>query len=381
MRIAILVAGFPPKWLAGTEIATYNIARHLAKLGHEVHVVTSLDEGLAKESTEEGFCIHRVRGAQRSNLFTLSFLIPAFLAIRKIKPDVVHTQSITMGLCATLIKKILKKPYVVYSRGELYMSWAFKSVISKLVLRNADGVIALTNDMKKNISEIYAGNVYVIPNGIEVDRFVSLSKRNSREELNIAEGDKVVIFVGRFRPEKDIACLIRAMEILVARNPKVRALIIGEGPEEEKLVELTRKVNLDRHVNFAGQVAPKKVPEYMAAADVFVLPSLSEGFPGVILEAMASGLPVVATRVTGIPEIITDGENGFLVSPGDYKQIAEAVLPILENDELSQRMSENNKTKVKQYSWRNTVQMLEEVYMQVSKGNQLGSISGNNAPV
>jgi glycosyltransferase involved in cell wall biosynthesis len=340
MKIVFLVAGFPPKWLSGAEIATYHIAKHLAKLGHEVHVVTSLDKGLSKETTERGFYIHRVRAIRKPNLFTLSFLIPAFREVKRINPDVIHAQSVFLGLCAFLAKKGFGKPYVVCSHGELYFSWAFKALISKQVFANANAVIALTDDMKRTISEVYTGDVYVVPNGIELEDFGNLSKDKSRRELNIGEGDRVLIFVGRFRPEKDMTSLIKAMRIMVERNQKVKLVVVGGGPQERRLKKLAAELNLVQQVNFVGQVPHEKVSGYMAAADVLVLPSLSEGFPVVLPEAMACGLPIVATKVGGIPEIVTDGENGLLVEPRNPEQIAEAVLIILEHDELAQRQRE-----------------------------------------
>jgi glycosyltransferase involved in cell wall biosynthesis len=100
----------------------------------------------------------------------------------------------------------------------------------------------------------------------------------------------------------------------------------------------------------------------MAASDVFALPSLSEGFPIVSLEAMASGLPIVATKVGGLPEIVEDGQNGFLVEPRNPGQIAERALLLLNNDKLRQRISGNNKEKVKEFSWENVVSRLEGLY-------------------
>jgi glycosyltransferase involved in cell wall biosynthesis len=363
MKIAILVAAFPPKWLAGTEIATYNIAKYLAKLGHEVHVITSLDEELARESTKDGFDIHRVRAIKKSNLLTLSFLLPAFSVVRRISPDIVHAQSIPMGLCALLIKRFLKKPYIVYSRGESYMSWAFRATISKLVLKNADAVIALTSDMKRDLSEIYTGHISVIPNGIELDKFTGLSRQESRVRLKISGENRVILFVGRLRPQKNVACLINAMKIIVEHNPKTKLLIIGDGQEEEELKGLTKKLNLGEYIEFVGKVPHEKIPVYMSVADVFILPSLFEGLPNVILEAMAAGLPVVVTRVSGLWEIVIDGVNGFLVEPGVPEQISDKALLLLENDELRERMASENKRNVVEYTWPSTVQKIIDVYL------------------
>ncbi len=100
----------------------------------------------------------------------------------------------------------------------------------------------------------------------------------------------------------------------------------------------------------------------MVASDVLVLPSLSEGFPVTILEAMASGLSIVATTVGGLPEIVKDGENGFLVEPNNYGQIAEKVILLLEDEELRYKISKNNKERTKRYSWGHAVDKLEEIY-------------------
>jgi len=115
-----------------------------------------------------------------------------------------------------------------------------------------------------------------------------------------------------------------------------------------------------------GKVPNEKVPEYMAAADIFVLPSLSEGFPVVIVEAMASGLPIVATNITGLPEIVHDGENGFLVEPKNPAELAERILLLLQDDELRGRIAQNNKQRAKDYTWEKVIDRLEEVYEKIT---------------
>jgi len=363
MKIAILVSGFPPKWLAGMEIATYNIAKHLARRGHEVHVITTLDEGLPKESMEEGFYVHRIFWRKIRFLGVISFWIKIFWCLKNIKPDIVHVQSIGMGIPGFLAKIFLKKPYVVWGRGsDIYLPSTFKNTISKLVLRNAGAVIALTEDMKNEMRKFCDRDIFVIPNGINLNKFKNLSKVNIRSKLKIKEDEKVVIFVGTLRPVKGVKYLIKAMEIIIQKNTNTRLMLVGNGEDRGKLEKLVKEFVLEKHVIFVGKVPNEKVPEYMVASDVFVLPSLSEGFPVVILEAMASGLPIVATKVGGLPEIIKDGENGFLVEPKNPKEIAEKVLLLLEDDELRERISRSFKEKVKNYSWESVVKRLEEVY-------------------
>jgi glycosyltransferase involved in cell wall biosynthesis len=363
MRIAILVRFFPPKWLAGTEIATFNIARHLARRGHQAHVMTSLDEGLSKESLEQGFYVRRISFPRVRFLGTIVFWLKLLLRLWKLKPDLVHSQDISMGVPGFLAKKFLRRPYIVWGRGnEVYFPWLFKKPISKLVLRNADAVIALSEDMKREMQKIWDRDIFVMPNGIDLERFDDLPREEMRVRLQTKADDRLIIFVGRFRPEKAVTYLIEALAVVRQKDQSARLVLVGEGPEEDNLRQLVRHLNLGDCIDFAGQISNEQVPQYMAAADIFVLPSLSEGFPNVVLEAMAVGLPVVASRVGGLPEIIEEGENGFLVEPKMPEQIADRVLLLLRNDGLRIRIARNNRAKAKGYSWEGVVNRLVEVY-------------------
>jgi len=363
MRIAITVPLFPPKWLAGTEIATYNIAKHLARRGHEVHVITSLDEGLPKESIEEGFYVHRIFWRKIRFVGVISFWMKIFWCLKRINPDIVHVQSVGIGIPAFLSKKLLKKPYIVWGRGsEIYISWRFNKQILKLVLKNADIVIALTEHMKREIKKICNREVFVIPNGIDLEKFSNLSKKNIRKRLKIKEDAKIITFVGTLCLVKGVRYLIKAMKIIKQLYPNTRLVLVGDGKEKKKLEKVVVELVLEGCVRFIGKVPNGEIPEYMVVSDVFVLPSLSEGFPNVVLEAMASELPIVATNVGGLPEIIKDGVNGFLVEPKDPEQIAEKVLLLLEDDQLRDKLSRNNRKEVKRYNLGSVVERLEEIY-------------------
>lgn len=267
-----------------------------------------------------------------------------------------------------LAKKLLRKPYLVWCRGsDVYLPWRFKRAGLGLALRNADAVIALTKDMKREIQKICNREIIVIPNGIDLERFQNLSREEARNKLQIKADDKIIIFVGSLRPVKGVKYLIKAMKIVRQKEPNARLILIGNGEEKQDLVKLTGDLNLGNLITFVGQIPNEKVPEYMAASNVFVLPSLSEGFPLVSLEAMACGLPIVVSRVCGLPEIVEDGKNGFLVESGNPEQIAEKVLLLLEDDELRERMSRNNKEKVKDYTWEGVIGRLERIYEAIGR--------------
>jgi len=372
MKIVILISQFLPKWVGGTEIATKNIAGYLARNGHEVHIITSLDKGLPKKKQEDNFFIHRVSHPKIKIFGYLVFWIKCFFSIKKIKPDIVHSQGIQMGIPSFLAKKIFGTPYIVYCRGsEVYLPWKFKKIISKIVFNSADAVIALTDNMKNEIQKNYEKNIIILPNGVDFKKFLNFSKQTIRDKFKINPGEKIIVFVGSLRPVKGVEYLIEAFNIIKNKAPATKLFLVGDGEKKQSLEDLVRKNNLEKQVNFIGQVQNDDIPEYMAIADIFVLPSLSEGFPGVILESMASGLSVVATKVGGLPELIKDGENGFLVEPKNPEQISEKVLLLLEDDKLREKISNNNKEKVKRYSWENVIDKIEKIYSEaIAKNNE-----------
>jgi len=343
-------------------MVTWNIARHLAKKNHKVHVITSGDVSLKKESLEEGFKVHRLRYPKVRFFGFLVFFIKTLLTLKKINPDIVHAQSFLIGLNALVFKKLFGKPYLLSDHGAIYFNWSFRNQISKLVMRDADGVVALTDDMKKEMLKVHHREIHVVPNGIDLEIFETLPRDEVRQRLHIKAEEKLIIFVGRLRPEKGLNYLLNAMEIIKQKEHSAKLILVGGGPEESHLELLAEKLELNDCVKFVGQIPNERVSEYMAASDIFILPSLSEGFPVVILEAMASGLPIVTTRVTGLPEIVNNGENGFLVEPRNPQQLAEKILLLFRENGLREEISRNNKEKVKKYDWKIIIDELEGIY-------------------
>jgi N-acetyl-alpha-D-glucosaminyl L-malate synthase BshA len=372
IKIIMIIPAFPPKFLGGTEIAGYNIVKYLAKRGHNVHVMTQANLEPFKESKGEKFYVHSIQFIKLPFFGLLLFWLKVLFILQKLKPDIIHAQTIDMGVGGLLAKIFLKKPYVVYGRGgDVYSSWMFKNFISKIIIKNANAVFALTEDMKKEMTKIYKRDIIVIPNGIDILKFKNLSKRNIRRIMNIPIDEKIIIFVGRLKAVKGIEYLIKAMEIIQQKNGKAKLMIVGDGAEKEKLETLVDKLNLNKNVMFIGKISNEDIPKYLIMSDIFVLPSLREGFPNVILEAMASGLPIIASNVGGIPEIIKNGENGFLVEPKNPEMIAEKILMLFENNELRKIIIEKNKEDVKRYSWEDITEKLEENYRELINTNRL----------
>lgn len=363
MNIIILVSKFVPSVLGGTEIATYNIAKHLAERGHEVHVITSHDKGLAKDSSEEGFFIHRRKIIKKPIIWPAIYFLHVIRTTRKYDPDIVHVKSIKLGLFALLIKKICHKPYTLWAQGsDIYFPAIPYRFFYKIILANADAVIAQTADEKRVIQNICNRDVMVISNGIDLSRFSILTKKECMNKLQIKTNANIILFVGSLREVKGVRYLIEAMRLLIKQNINVRLMLVGDGPERHKLEKLICDLDIGDYIILIGKVPNDRVIEYMTIASIFVLPSLSEGFPLVIVEAMASGLPIITTNITGLPEIIKENRNGYLVEPKNSTKIAEKILLLLKDDELRKRIAQYNRHDAQNYTWDEITDNLIQIY-------------------
>lgn len=366
MKIVLLVTRFLPRWTAGTEIATFNIAKHLINRGHDVHIVTSFDDGTEDYDKMNNINIHRVKWPNIRLIGTVIFWFNITICINKIRPEIVSSQSIGLGIPALITKIVLNIPYVVWGRGsDVYLNWRFKSCICNLALRNADLVLALTEDMKKNLPNYCIKKTKVVYNGIDLERF-NIDKQQCREANCINGNEGTIIFIGRLNPIKGVKYLIIAMKLFLEKNENAKLLIIGgDDGEKNYLEDLAKKLNISNSIIFAGKISNDLIPNYLYYSDIFILPSLSEGFPNTILEAMASGLPIIASNVGGINEIVQDGINGYLVEPGKPDQIYEKIHSLFENEELRNIMKVNNKMKAMKYSWESIAYQLENCYRKI----------------
>jgi glycosyltransferase involved in cell wall biosynthesis len=179
---------------------------------------------------------------------------------------------------------------------------------------------------------VRADRITVVPNFVDDDAFMAPPASQLlqlRDELRLEEDALVVGVVARLRAPKDHATLLRAAQRLRRSYPNLRVIIVGDGPDRERLTTLTRELGIDPIVRFAGTRPPQ--PNLHHLFDVCVLPTLKEGFPNSVIEAMAAGRPVVASAVGGVPDAIIDGETGRLVPPGDDARLAAALEPLLAN--------------------------------------------------
>jgi glycosyltransferase involved in cell wall biosynthesis len=200
---------------------------------------------------------------------------------------------------------------------------------------------------------------------VQLIRLPPLSKRDI-PVINTSENKKTMLpisllYVGRLEPEKGLPYLIQSISLLKKDNKHVHLKIIGSGPEEKELRTLTKKLDVKNEVTFYGYVKfGEPLFSYYTRADCLVLPSLSEGFPNVIMEAMAFNVAIIATKVGGIPEIIKHKRNGLLVQPGSAEAFAEAIIELIDNPELADSMRKSAKIDALSY----TMEVQQELMLQ-----------------
>lgn len=203
-------------------------------------------------------------------------------------------------------------------------------------VREVDQIVAVSNAMRRACEDLATPRrpIAVVPNGADARVFFPRDRATTRRELGLPVDERIVTFVGVLTPRKGIDTLIEAMGLL-ARKPAGAPLLVvaGIGELRESLEARARELGVADRVRFVGKVPHDDVPLWMAAGDVFCLPSLSEGLPTVVCEAMACGRAVVATAVDGTPEIVDDGATGLLVAPRDPDGLAGALGRILADDE------------------------------------------------
>ena len=349
MKIAILVSGFPPNDIGGAETQSYNMAKQLAKRGHNVTVLTRRSHGAEKEEMIEGFSVKRFRIIDLPVLRYFSHMIFSLREISKLKDaDILQCMMLRPnGVIGALAKKLLGIKTVVWLRSSYTDSLRggiFSRALGNFAIRNADLVLTQTEIVRKQVLEDFPGkNIKAIPNGIDPGKKISHGRS--------------IVFVGNFIPRKGIPYLMKAMRKLKG----ARLVMVGDGPEMQQTKEMAKGMD----VEFVGRVQPEEVKKHLMKRCIFVLPSVSgkgEGFPNVILEAMSVGLPVVATRIAGIPEIIEDGRTGFLVNEKNPEELADRMGKLLKDTKLRKRMSENCLKEVKKYSWKNVIKVVESNY-------------------
>ena len=354
----------------------FEAASAFKRKGHDVMVLAAHGSGAQKQHLIDGIKVRRfqyfwpsrlqriaygsgiAQNAEKSLLAKAQFIpyiISCTLAIRKavkeFKPDVVQALwSFPQGFAAGIAKKTMRFPLAMHLFGaEIYLSkrlhmpflatWPTRHADLLTANSEATKKAAISLGIKKPISVLFYG-------GVNMQRYNPKNNGSAIRKKHGLRKAQIVFVMGRLVERKGHVFLIRAMPLILKRFPKAKLVIGGGGPEEERIRKEIEKLQLQEKVILTGRIPILLLPQYYAACDVFCLPAIvdskgeTEGGQGlVIAEAMASGKPVVASRVGGIPDAVKHNENGLLVGQRNPKQLADAICRILSDKALSARLS------------------------------------------
>ncbi len=363
--------------VGGIPIHIYHLTRELKRLGHEVKILTTnfstrILDGVKYSPNEED--VYRVGRSFtiRSNKSWASLPLGLRLGakVKKILStgfDIIHIHG---SLAPTLPMLALRHSRVknvitlhsYYTKSKGYT--LFRSFLLPY-FRKLDGVIAVSRAAVEASQRYFPGNYHIIPNAIDPNRFSPdiqpLPQYLSRWPR--------LLFVGRFEPKKGLKYLMQALPLIKREFPNVLLLTVGGGVLGYSYKEYIDKT-VAENVHFCGTVSPEEIPYYYATCDVFCAPSVDcESFGIILLEAMATAKPVVASDIPGYQEVVSHGRDGFLVPPRSPQAIAEALSKILKDENLKKRMGAEGRKKALGYSWEKIGRAVERFYHSLLKGD------------
>ncbi|RLI44918.1 hypothetical protein DRO64_03225, partial [Candidatus Bathyarchaeota archaeon] len=331
--------------IGGVERHVYNLSTELAKLNHEVTIITTRSPSHDHLSDITDFKVIRIPIDLRVYSSPVSF---GLLNLTFKEFDIIHAHTPVPFAADLVAIKNLKerKPFILTYHNDVskhgtfgkFISMAYNSIFGRLLLKHSDIIIATTKSYALHSRQLrkYLHKVVVDPNGVDIKKFrPNLGKERIRERYGIDKNAKIVLFVGRLDTYKGCKHLLLAFDIVARKIENAYLVLVGRGPLESTLRKTVTKLGLKSRVFFAGYVKDEELPYYYASSDVFVLPSISEheGFGVVQLEAMACGKPVIATNIPGVSEVDPRELATIHVPPRDERALAEAILTILKNEE------------------------------------------------
>lgn len=327
--------------------------------GDDPRLVAPVGSALVERASKEGFTVHPLplRGA-----WDLPSVLALARLMRQERPDIVHWHAARAHAIGAMAALIAPGPARVLSRRVHFP--VRRSLGSRLLYAlRIERIAAISEAVRDSLvqSGVDPGLIRIVPSGIEVASLSGPFDRSSaRQRLGAGDQDVVALNVSAMAPRKGQSDLLQATAASIRRVPSLKVWIAGEGPLEEELRGEQRALGLEESVKFLG--FRTDVLELLRAADFFCLPSHSEGLGTSILEAMAAGLPVVATRTGGVPEIVAELRTGILVPPSDPAALSDAMVHLASRADLRASMGALGRERAELFSADRTAQLTREVY-------------------
>jgi glycosyltransferase involved in cell wall biosynthesis len=378
MRVLFFNYEYPPLG-GGAGNATLYILREFSKMPSlEVDLVTSsVDAQYHLEAVGANVRIHKLPiGKNQQNLHFQSqkdLLVYAWKAywfsrelIKKNKFDLTHSFfTVPCGFLSLLFKAQYGLPYIVSLRGSDVPGYSdrfafiynFLKPLTRLIWKRSFAVVSNSEGLQELAQKTKADqSIGIIYNGIDINTF--------RPNESLKSANKFIVTPGasRVTTRKGLNYLVEAVAKLAPKYPQIMLKVMGEGDAQADLEELARKVGIGNNVEFLGRIPREKTAPYYQEADVFVLPSLNEGMSNAMLEALATGLPLIATDCGGSKELIGEDENGFFIKMRDAQDIADKLEKLITNKKLCQRLGQNSRVRAEAMSWEKVAKKYYDLY-------------------
>lgn len=376
MKLLLINNEFPPIGGGGSTVTKYAL-RYLVQAGHEVTLITSRYKDLPKREVIDGATVIRIPAIRRYKdfcsvweliIFGISAFFYALGYTFRHKADFVQAYfALPAGWVAYLMYKLRNIPYAVYFGGSdipnanpsRYKSlYPIITPLLKRIWKSAQFRTVCSQDLVRLANQADPGSQFLcIPNGVEINRFKPIDRPKNPKVK--------VLFIGRLIPRKGFQRVVEAL-------PKVRegarvpfeVEVVGTGAHQAALEDLAEHLHVTDLIKYVGIVPYDELEKSYQYADIFVLTSLSEGMPSVILEAMGCGLPIIASDVGGNNEIVHDGQNGFLIAGNNVDQIADRLTKLVNDSSLRQGMGRQSRELAQQYDWENIMAQYNQLYKQ-----------------
>lgn len=373
MKILFISIDFPPD-VGGVANYYKNICQNLK----DVDLIVLAEQ----KSGSEAFDKEQDYNTIRKNLFYktiwpkwLKMLFVVYTIIKKEKPDWVFAgQVLPVGTVVYLLQKIFKYKYLVFSHGTdigIPMTNVRKRKIMTRVFKKANNVIANSHYTMKRLAKIGINEdkiavMFPCPDQPVADEKLQKEINSIKDQYGLV-GKLVFLTIGRLVERKGIDNAIEALNLIKQKYQDFIYLVIGKGPDKNRLNELIKEYSLEDNVKIVGYVSDSEKTIFYNICDIYIMTGREvkgdvEGFGLVYLEANSYGKPVIASRTGGVIEAVRDKETGLLVNQGDIKQIKDAILQLAENKELRKQLGENGKKRVtEKFQWKNQIENLKEI--------------------
>jgi L-malate glycosyltransferase len=382
MKILTIQAAYFPM-IGGAEIFHQKTAEFMASKNHQVDILTCIwdkadvvwDNWKKEKEELSKTTIYRVKPfSYIQYLKSIGAIIPlykkALQLIKKNNYDLIHAHIYPASIVGAMLKKKTKLPLIITVQGGDLADYSETGGIASLflepmigkALQKANLVHVVSKYLEKEIKEMGVNNIVIIPNGVDTNIFKPSQKTKTRKKLNISKSEFLIVSHSRLTPKNGIDLLIRSIKPIASKY-ELKLLLVGGGEQEVELKQLVKQEKLNNDVKFLGYLPSKKTAEILSSGDLFVRASRNEGFGISFIEAMACEIPVIGTKVGGIPNVVSHNIDGILIKPESVENLTQNIELLINDKKLYEKLRTNGLKKARKYDWRLISKQFEKLYL------------------